>query len=355
MATWACDRCTLENPAEQAYCEVCGAVKPGAGYAPMAACAPMAPSAPAPSAPSAASESALPAPSAPSAPMVPVIVYDAKELARCAWLVQEAVRLEARGADLERSASIAEALFHHRLAITKLSEAADACPDQHPDKALLEDHAADIQLRTVYLESLGAALPILPLDEHVGTLSLTMDLSCAEASVLEDVADLVARSGASGSTADLTESGYQLVAALRSTADIKAFICRLIAADGRQVRAGADSELDALANQFSDVHQTHSLAHLQEAISRAVWVELILDPKKDKLVLAMDLQKEAERFESLGLKEQAVEMYGRSSAILQFVVKHDQRIANEKVKQMVVGRNDTLQVKIAALKMHLGP
>lgn len=287
--------------------------------------------------------------------MAPVIVYDAKELARCAWLVGEAVRIEARAADLERSGSIAEALFHHRRATTKLSEAADACPDQHPDKALLEDHAADIQLRMVYLESLGATLPSLPLDEHVGTLSLTMDLSCAEAPVVEDVADLVARSGASGSTADLTETGYQLVAALRSTADMKAFIWRLIEADGRQVRAGAESELDVLVSQFSVVHQAHSLAHLQEAISRAVWAELVLDPKKDKLVLAMDLEKEALRFENLGLKEQAVDWYGRSSAILQFVIKHDKRMANEKVKQMVVGRSDSLQVKIAALKMQLGP
>jgi len=334
MAAWACSQCTFENPPTSTFCEVCGNSASstgeggGAGYN---------------QAPAALAASS--APSAPPAPQEPLVVYDANELARCAWLASEALRSEARAAELEGAGHTAEALFHHRKAAAKLSEAAAACPDQHPDKPKLDEHATDIQLRMVYLESLGTAPPSLPLDEHVGELELSMDLSCAEAPVVDDVAGLVARSGASGSTSTLTEDGYKLVAALKSSDEMRIFVGRLLQAEGRHVLADGEAELEGC------LKQVQSLAGLQETLQRAPGVELVLDPKKDKLELAMDLEKEARRFESLGMNDRAVDMYNRSSAILGFVIKRDPRMENAKIKQMVEGRNEALQLKAAQLTM----
>lgn len=276
-------------------------------------------------------------------------VYDAEELAKTASLVVEALRIEARAADLDRAGSSPEAVLHHRRASTKIVEAAAACPDGHPDKARLEEHATDLQLRMVYLESLGASPPTLPLDEHVGDLELAMDLSLARAPE-EGISGLIARTGASGSASAITEEGYQLVAALRINDEMKLFIGRILESMGRRIRPGAEAELEGVVPDFSGVRRVQSLERLFEALLRVPWVELVLDPSKDKLELAMDLEKDARRLEGMGLNEQAVDMYSRSVAILQFVIKHDKRMENEKVKGMVTKRFEDLQSRLGQLK-----
>lgn len=313
---WSCPRCTFDNSASSTSCEVCGAERP-LRASPVG--------------------------------VEPVCVYNAEELSKCASLVAEALRIESRAADLDRAGSVAEALLHHRRASIKFLEAAASCPDKHPDKSKLDEHSTDIQLRMVYLESLGASPPTLPLDEHVGGLELTMDLSVARAPA-EDISGLIAQTGASGGASAITEEGYQLVAALKSNDEMKVFIGRILESCGRRIRPGAEAELEELVPDFSGVRQVQTLASLEDVLLRAPWTELILDPSKDKLELAMDLEKEARRLDGMGLKPQAVDMYSRSIAILQFVVKHDKRMQNEKVKDMITKRLEDLQSRANQLQ-----
>lgn len=56
----------------------------------------------------------------------------------------------------------------------------------------------------------------MPLEDHVGPMELTLDLSVARAPPEAQVSELLARSGVAGGTAELTESGLQLVLALKS-------------------------------------------------------------------------------------------------------------------------------------------
>lgn len=290
--------------------------------------------------------------SAASAPLPAVTYQGPCPSPQCAWLVAEALKIEARAVEFDRAGSSSEAILHHRRATVKLEEAASSCPEEHPDRDKLSDLSQDIQLRMVYLEGLGGQQPTLPVEEHVVDPELIMDLSCAEAPT-EDVAGLVAKAGISAHTAPLTEEGYQLVAALKSDADMKVLIIRLIHEGGRTVQAANQPQLDAFVSKFIGVRQVQSLAALRDAILRQIWVEVTLDPKRDKLELAMSLQAEANRFDSLAMKEQAVEMFSRSSAILKFIIGNDRRMTNAKVKEMVEKRLEDIEVRAAELSLSM--
>lgn len=259
---------------------------------------------------------------------------------KCTWLAAEGLRLEAKAVELERVGSNAEGAFHHRCASTKLAEAAALCPEDHPDCSALSEHAQQVSARAVYLDSLAGAPASLPLEDHVGEISLLMDLTSAPRPEEEDVPALIARAGTSGDTAALTQEGFQLVRALRSLSDVKAFIDRLLFAEGRKRQEVADISIEAVWESAG------SLPALQEALRCAPWVELDVDPNMDKLDLAMKFEREAHTLETQGRKEDAKQMYSRALAVLQFVHKHDPRTKNPKIKDMIGKRLQELAVKV---------
>ncbi|CAK0836641.1 unnamed protein product, partial [Prorocentrum cordatum] len=271
---------------------------------------------------------------------------------KCAWLAAEGLRLEARAAELDRAGSATEATFQHQRAAAKLAEAAALCPGDHPDGPTLSAFSAQVSLRAVYLQSLGGGTAGAPLEDHVGEVpSLAMDLSSAEQPAEETVPTLLARGGASGATAPLTEEGYQLVLALGSGEQTKAFVLRVLDAGGRRPRAGAEAQLDAFASGSAPP----SLADLREAMQVAGWVELSLDPSKDKMEVAVQLEQEAKALDERGLAEEAAQMYDRSLAVFRFVHKYDPRTKNPKIKDMVGKRIDELVERVNRLKEAASP
>jgi hypothetical protein len=331
---WRCEKCDYD------LCKKC-----------FDEAAPLLPSAPPPSAPLEASVMAGYAQA--TAPPMPVPIakawtpMDPQELEKCSWLFAEALRIEDQAAEFDRAGKTTDAVFHHRRAALKLKEGLDVCPPQHPDKATLEAHLSSIQLRMVYLESLGTSPPSLALEDHIEAIKLTLDLSSAKPPQDQEVSALVAKAGISGSSAELTEEGYQLVVALKSNDEMKAFMNRILLGHGiaRKVKAGAEANFEALVSEYSGEKSVQSYALLKSSLLNAPWIELVLDPQRDKLELAMELQNEAMRLEKENLPAQAAEMYKRSSVILAFVVKHDPRMQLEKVKTMVTARLEEVKAK----------
>ena len=291
MASWACSRCTFLHEGQEASrsaCAMCGAHRGAAS--PTSACAAAAAGAAPP-------QPALAAPAQPAPP---------EPSERCRWLAAEGLRLEARAAASElRGCRAAEAGFQHRLAAAKVAEAAALCPEGHPDGLALVRYAREIASREVYLDSLGEAPISIPLEDYVGPaeeLALRMDLSAGPPQE-EEIRELLARGGASGETVELSEAGFQLVAALCRPDELARYARRTLEADGRQLRQGAaESALAAAAAP------ARSLVELQGALRSSPLVELSVDPGRDKLELAVLFEQEARRLEGEARRSEAADM-----------------------------------------------
>merc|ERR1719183_3102853 len=73
-----------------------------------------------------------------------------------------------------------------------------------------------------------------------------------------------------GSTAPLTETGYQLVANLKSDDEMKAFTHRVLEAEGRY--AADKAELNGLVKYYSGTQGVQSLGALKQELRHARWV-----------------------------------------------------------------------------------
>lgn len=284
--------------------------------------------------------------------------------AECVALTAEGLRLEEQAAELDAAASWVEAAKKHHRAAAKLAEAVQQCPESHPDRPTLQTLVSEVTARAVYLESLNGATATMPLEEHVGPAALVMDLSSApspeeqqerqELQQQEDVSELLRKSGTSGASSPLTQEGFLLVRALRSGGEMRAFLLRLIQGGGRKLRVGAEEELERFAAPESadGAQALENLAEVQDKLRQAPWIELDVDVnEKDKLQLGVKLEKEAKAMEGQGRKEDAAQMFGRSIAAFQYVLKFDDRaLRSEKVKEGVVKKIEELEARAQALR-----
>eukprot|EP00927_Polykrikos_kofoidii_P069666 TRINITY_DN65230_c0_g1_i1.p1 TRINITY_DN65230_c0_g1~~TRINITY_DN65230_c0_g1_i1.p1 ORF type:complete len:294 (+),score=70.71 TRINITY_DN65230_c0_g1_i1:60-884(+) len=271
-------------------------------------------------------------------------------MATPAWLAKEALRLEEHAGGLERSGNVAEALLQYRRAVVKLTEASALCGQGDSDRVALEEHAQEVSLRMVYLESLQGGPATIPIDDHIGPLEVVMDLAIAVPNPAdEDVSKLVARSGVSGSQATLDEAGYQLVAALRSNSEMGVFVGRVLDLDGRGIKGGGEAELSAFLPRYSGTEAVQSYAALRDELRLARWVA----PKvgKDKMDGAVALEKQAREFDAAHRKEDAVLKYADAIQMFQYVCKYDDRAKNPKIKDMLSKRIEELQVRMAEIKL----
>lgn len=260
------------------------------------------------------------------------------------WLASEGLKLKKKGEDLDTAGKTKEAAFNYKLAAAKLEEAAKLIPEGNVDGPALSEHAQELSFRAVYLESLQGAPSSLPLEDHVGDLELAMDLSTAQEPAEEQVSALISKA-VSGATAALDDSGYTLVGALESTAEMRVFVDRFLAKEGRRRVQGAGSD----AQQDQALQKVETYAGMKDAIRRSGWVELDVDPKMDKLDMAMKYEREGHTVEDQGRIEEATDLYNRGLAVLCYVHKHDPRTKNPKIKDMVGKRVQELTAKVQSL------
>lgn len=107
--------------------------------------------------------------------------------------------------------------------------------------------------------------------------------------------DKLEPSSATGTSASLTEDGYQLVASLKNDAEMGAYIRRILASEGKQVRTNADSEVDGFVPFFSGTRGTQSLRTLRHELQKVNWtnrasnleVDMALDTLKSERISSM--------------------------------------------------------------------
>eukprot|EP00927_Polykrikos_kofoidii_P002159 TRINITY_DN10840_c0_g1_i1.p2 TRINITY_DN10840_c0_g1~~TRINITY_DN10840_c0_g1_i1.p2 ORF type:complete len:180 (-),score=21.60 TRINITY_DN10840_c0_g1_i1:455-919(-) len=78
--------------------------------------------------------------------------------------------------------------------------------------------------------------------------------------------------GPKGSTAPLTQDGYEKVAKLRSDEDMIHFTLRVLGSQGLAVRKGAEADLRGFVPYYSGVAATQDLSRMREELLNARWV-----------------------------------------------------------------------------------
>lgn len=86
----------------------------------------------------------------------------------------------------DRTADVKQAIANYQVAAEKLAKAASLCPEGLPDKAVLSRHAGEVLGRVVYLESLGGAPATAPLEQHIGSVQLTLGAAPDQDQYLSD-------------------------------------------------------------------------------------------------------------------------------------------------------------------------
>jgi len=284
-------------------------------------------------------------------------------LAPAAWLAAEGLQIEEKAAEFDRQGKSLEAAYHHRRASAKLAEASSLCPNGHQDKALLDGHAQDLATRAVYLQSLGGSPPEQPLENHVGTeiKGLALDLASGVSPTKQDISELLAGAGVSGSGAAITEDGFQMVAALRKDVEMRAYVLRVLEADWRRVKTDAEAEgqfthfLQSCSGGAGNVQtDVTSLEQMRDRLRSAPWVDLNMDPALDRMQMGVDLEQQARNLDEQGRSEEAVAAYERALAVLQLVYKFDQRCKYPKVKDTVAKKIEDMLGRIQSLKGVIG-
>jgi len=96
-------------------------------------------------------------------------------LSQCIALTLQGSQIEATAMELDRQHNVPEAMEKYQEAVEILQSATNACPEDHVDRAALEQHCNEIRERRAYLEGLPAGSAVdLPLETHIHSVELTM-------------------------------------------------------------------------------------------------------------------------------------------------------------------------------------
>lgn len=93
---------------------------------------------------------------------------------QCVTLALEASRIERQAMRDDRGGRLHAAMLGYRRAAVALLQAVDVCPEGHPDRGALAQHAETVSFRADYLESHGNTPDRLPLEAHIRAVQLTI-------------------------------------------------------------------------------------------------------------------------------------------------------------------------------------
>lgn len=87
----------------------------------------------------------------------------------------QGAQIEAAAMELDRQHKVTEAIVKYQEAVEILQSATNACPEDQPDRAALEQHSREVSERRTYLEGLSEGADAdLPLEAHINSVELTM-------------------------------------------------------------------------------------------------------------------------------------------------------------------------------------
>lgn len=97
------------------------------------------------------------------------------DTARCVEICTEASAIENQAMELDREGRADRAAEAYRRAAAQLLEAVEVCPEEHPDRQIIEQHAEEVLMRAVYLENLQGEDAEIALEDHINGVQLTME------------------------------------------------------------------------------------------------------------------------------------------------------------------------------------
>lgn len=248
-----------------------------------------------------------------SCPLAPGAARKATELARAAEQLADAASASA--------GSVARAAALYRQVASKLTEAAEACPAQHPNKAALEDHVAEVSVRVIYLESLNGAPVTVALEDHIGELELLM----AHEGGTQEQAEAATSRPSQGATA-IAASASGLATPARGPPMSRPAVPGLADSPAGGHRGAEPSTVDGTT-------------------------PAVMTPAKtDFLQEATKLESKARSMEEQGLNGPALQAYKDCLHLYHFVLRRDKRMSNPNVKQMLRDRMEDLLTRAETLK-----
>merc|ERR1711924_97654 len=185
-----------------------------------------------------------------------------------------------------------------------MGAAAARCPGGCSDREAIEAHVSEIEVRAVYLESLNGAPTSIPIEHHIGKMTLQLDpkiLSCLSS----EQASQESESSAAGVVLSV---GSAVPTDLRPAAEVD--------------HAGASTKIVEPA----DTQSVTGVEHVATEPATA---------RVDFLQNAIDLERKAQALEAVGQLQQALEKYTQCLQLYAFVQKKEQ---NPRVKQVVRDR-----------------
>jgi len=93
---------------------------------------------------------------------------------KCMEIALDASGIENEAMELDRGSENAAAAAAYRRAAARLSEAVTECPQDHPDRKVIIEHASELTMRADYLDGLQGAPAAVPLEEHIHAVTLTV-------------------------------------------------------------------------------------------------------------------------------------------------------------------------------------
>mmetsp|Transcript_46281 Transcript_46281/g.107654 ORF Transcript_46281/g.107654 Transcript_46281/m.107654 type:complete len:1035 (+) Transcript_46281:59-3163(+) len=146
---------------------------------------------------------------------------------RAVRLVHEGARLEQEAMELDNMGDGSGAVEYYRRAAVKLSQAVAAAGDHHRDwlcRATIRAHIMQVDARISYLDSLHGAAALIPLEEHIKRVELSMGPEVIPGHMLEEEWEVL--EGSSARLFDVTWEGTG-VKKLDPTAWISRFVVEL--------------------------------------------------------------------------------------------------------------------------------
>jgi len=214
------------------------------------------------------------------------------------------------GAAAASSRNVARAIALYKRAASGLQEAAALCPDSHPNKAALEDHASEINVRVIYLESLSGAPATIPIEDHIGDL------------VLEGLSEQDVPVG-----------------------EAEEALCP----PGAPAPCGPAAP-EPPQPEAAPVLQRRDSGPGGGSTASAPGPDTAAPGKKDFLQEATKMERTARDLEDRGQTAQALSVYKDCLQLYSYVLKRDPRMDNPKIKQMVRGRLEELVARAEVLK-----
>lgn len=233
-----------------------------------------------------------------------------------------------------------KAVVLYKKAITMLSDAVAMCSEGNCNKADIENHIANIEVRVMYLESLDGSPPTIPIEDHIGKLYLRTDEEEVDPSAV-----LSEPIPAQGETIGTGETAVRIAPTLGMEAPPSS-----VNVDSMTVPSPLESHVDSVIGS-SIVELGSSQANTKDQALPESNQRRLSDT--EFLNRAVEMEREGHELESKNCHEQALNTFTNCLEIYAILQKREK---NPRIKEVIRSRMAELldHAEVLKAKMTLG-